>query len=93
MAGCHDECVEGVSDPCFVVLSGGKVSEEGSTWSLEHVVGKVDDPEAKDAHDDGVGANFFFFGGDEGVAEEVADVNGEGNEVGGKNDGKGCGGN
>ena len=68
VAGGHEERVEGVGGPCFAVVAGGEVGEEGSARSLEHVVGEVDDPEAEDAHGDGEGADFFFSGRDEGVA-------------------------
>ena len=48
----HEEREEGVGGPRLAVVPGGEVTEEGAAWTLEHVVGHVQDPEAdhKDHH-------------------------------------------
>lgn len=79
----HEEGEDSVGGSDPAVVAGGKVAEEGTAGTLEHVVSNIQDPEANDKKCHSTGAGFLW----EVVAHGVPNVCGEADEEDSNSDG------
>jgi len=57
----HEERVKGVGRSRFFLVSGGKIAEKSTAWTLEHVVSNIQDPKANDEDGHGSGTGLFGY--------------------------------